>query len=245
MRLPDSINEIKGRVVVLHSGQPDPNGGLVELQMILSVLIKTKAKIEVFFSYFPYGMQDHACHPGETNAAEDLVSKLCGYYKVKKIYTLDAHFFGQPWVKKYPIVNVSANKILQKEALKEYPKAVFMAPDAGSQRRANLKGTKKKRTNSFEVSIESDDSFKSVVNGKIVGAVDDLIETGGTLIKFAEECRANKASDVIALITHGVLVSGIKRINLGYKKVYLSNSIKREDANVDISPLILNTIVKL
>ena len=243
VRLPDSVSNIDGRVVVIHSGQSDPNKGLVELQMILSVLRKTKAQVEVFFTYFPYSMQDHAFNPGETNAAEDLVSKLCDYYKVKRIYTLDAHFFGKGWVEKYPVINISAVELLKKHALKKYPKAIFMAPDAGSKRRANLCGTEKKRKNSFEVNIECDESFKKAVKGKVVGAVDDLVETGGTISKFADLCRLHGAKDVIALITHGVLISGIKRLETAYKSVYITNSIKRDDANVDVSKLILDTIV--
>lgn len=244
VRLPDFISEIEGRVVVIHSGQSDPNKGLVELQMILSVLRKTKARIEVFFSYFPYSMQDHAFNPGETNAAEDLVSKLCDYYKVKKIYTLDAHFFGKGWVSKYPISNVSAVELLKKRALKKYPKAIFMAPDAGSQRRVGLKGAQKKRKNSFEVTLECDEDFKKSVKGKIVGVVDDLVETGGTISKFADLCRTYGAKDVIALVTHGVLISGIKRLETVYKDVYITNSIKREDSNVDVSGIILDAIKK-
>jgi ribose-phosphate pyrophosphokinase len=189
-------------------------------------------------------MQDHACNPGETNAAEDLVSKLINYYKVKQIYVIDAHFFGRDWVNNYPIVKVSAVDLLKKNALEKYPEAVFLAPDVGSQIRTKLTGAKKKRHNSFEVSIECDADFKNVVNGKIVGVVDDIVETGGTVSKFAEECRLNGAKEVIALITHGVLVSGIKRLETAYSAVYLTNSIKREDANVDVSGLILDAIIK-
>ncbi len=244
VRLPDSVKEIDWRVVVVHSGQSGPSKGLVELQMVLSVLARTKATVEVFFSYFPYSMQDHASNPGETNAAEDLVSKLCNYYKVKRIYAIDAHFFGRDWVEKYPITNVSAVEVLKKAAQAKYPDAVFLAPDAGSQRRANLKGTQKKRKNSFDICIECDDDFKNVVKGKVVGVVDDLVETGGTVSKFADECKKFGATDVIALISHGVLVSGIKRLLTVYSSLYLTNSIKREDSNVDVSGLILDAIVK-
>jgi ribose-phosphate pyrophosphokinase len=246
VRLPDEFikrEKSKDRIVVLHSGMPDPNAGLVELQMILNILSKTKARVEVFFAYFPYGMQDHASHIGETNAAEDLISKLCSYYKVKKIYTLDAHFFGHSWVKKYPIKNISPLELLHKEVKKDYPNAVFMAPDAGSKRRTKLKGTEKKRSNSFDVTIHSDDDFKKSVKGKVVCVVDDLVETGGTVAKFADECRACGATDLVALITHGVLVSGIKRLKIAYNELYLTNSIKREDSNVDISGLILDSII--
>jgi len=54
-----NLNELRNkRVTVLHSGAPKPNEGLVELELILQILRYYNLKPEVFFSYFPYGMQD-------------------------------------------------------------------------------------------------------------------------------------------------------------------------------------------
>ncbi len=235
VRLPDEIMDFKGRVVVLHSGMSHPNKGIVELEMVLKILSKTSAKIEVFFAYFPYCMQDNVEFKGDTNAAEDFVVKLTKFYGVKKVYILDAHFFGKEWVKKYPIKTIPIDDTLKKIAIAKYgKKIIFMGPDAGSQMRANVSGTTKKRKNSFEVDISHDDDFKICVK--------DKVETGGTLSKFADICRLCGAKDVVALITHGVLVSGIKRVKSAYSDLYLSNSIDREDANVDISPIIIKEL---
>jgi len=241
VKLPKTgLNE---RIVILHAGAPDPNAGIVELEMLLCMLAELGHKnIEIFFSYFPYGMQDNPKHTGETNAAENLIKKLVNYYHVKLIYTLDAHFFGQSWFGKYPIKNISASPILKEEALKNYPSAVFLAPDQGSQRRMMLQGVTKKRINSFEIDIVHDENFISVVKDQVVGVIDDLVETGGTAVKFAELCKKVGAKDVIALITHGLLESGVQRLKKSYSKVYITNSIKCDGANIDVSSLILNEI---
>ena len=107
------------RVIVLHSGAPKPNEGLIELELILQILRDNNIKPEVFFSYFPYGMQDKVFEGGETNVAENLVEKLVNYYKVKKIYIVDPHFGGRKWVKKYPIVSISAVPLLIKRGTAE------------------------------------------------------------------------------------------------------------------------------
>ena len=83
------------RVIVLHSGAPKPNEGLIELELILQILRDNKLKPEIFFTYFPYGMQDKVFEKGETNVAENLIKKLINYYKVKKIYLIDPHFGGR------------------------------------------------------------------------------------------------------------------------------------------------------
>src|SRR3989338_1456405 len=93
----------EGKAVVLHSGQPDPNAGLQELELILGILREQEREGEVFFTYFPYGMQDKIHAPGELNAAENLIKKLVEFYQVKKIHIIDAHFFGPQWTAKYPL----------------------------------------------------------------------------------------------------------------------------------------------
>ncbi len=243
VRLPE-IN-VEERIVVLHTGAPDPNGGIIELEMVLSALIDLKCpNIEVFFTYFPYGMQDNPKHFGETNAAENLIRKLVNYYGVKRIYVLDGHFWGQAWLSKYPVENISALPLLKEAALKDYSSAIFLAPDEGSQRRMMLHGTKKNRKNSFEIEIVHDDNFISIIKDQIVGVADDLVETGGTSAKFAELCLKNGANDVIALITHGLLEKGVSRLKEAYSKVYFTNSIEDRDANIDVSDLIFQKIKK-
>ena len=141
-----SAGFLKGKsVIVLHSGSPEPNHGLVELELILQILKDSKAKTSVFFAYFPYSMQDKVFEPGETNVAENLIEKLVNYYRVEQIYAIDPHFGGRKWVKKYPIKTISAIDILVEKAKNDFGKdIVFLAPDKGGTRRSGLKGARKK-----------------------------------------------------------------------------------------------------
>ena len=230
------------RVIVLHSGAPKPNEGLMELELILQILRDNKIEPEVFFAYFPYGMQDKVFEKGETNVAENLIEKLINYYQVKKIYIIDPHFGGRKWVKKYPIISISAVPILIEKVQKEFDRNIlFLSPDIGGKRRTKIPGFKKKRLNSFDVKIFSPSSN---LKGKIVGVVDDMIKTGGTLLKFYKIAKKAGAKKIIALITHGVMPDGISKIKRRYLKLYLTNTIKRKDSNVDITDLISKNILK-
>jgi ribose-phosphate pyrophosphokinase len=229
-----------GRVVVLHSGSPEPNDGLAELELILQILRDNKVKPEIFFSYFPYGMQDKVFDKGETNVAENLIEKLINYYKVRKIYTIDAHFWGRKWAKKYPISNISAVPILIERAKKDFGKNIlFLSPDKGGKRRTKISGFKKKRLNSFTVKI-----FSSKVNlkNRIVGVVDDVIKTGGTLLEFYEFAKKSGAKKVMALTAHGVLDSGIQKTKNKFQKLYLTNTVNKKESNVDIADLIVGIL---
>ena len=230
------------RVIVLHSGAPKPNEGLMELELILQILRDNKIEPEVFFAYFPYGMQDKVFEKGETNVAENLIEKLINYYQVKKIYIIDPHFGGRKWVKKYPIISISAVPILIEKAKEDFGKNIlFLSPDIGGKRRTKIPGFKKKRLNSFDVKIFSPSSN---LKGKIVGVVDDMIKTGGTLLKFYKIAKKAGAKKIIALITHGVMPDGISKIKRRYLKLYLTNTIKRKDSNIDITDLISKNILK-
>jgi len=229
------------RVIVLYSGAPKPNEGLTELELILQILRDNNIKPEIFFTYFPYGMQDKVFKKGETNVAENLIEKLINYYKVKKIYIIDPHFDGRKWVKKYPIISISAIPSLIKKAKEDFSAGniLFLSPDKGGQRRTKISGFRKKRYDSFSVKILSP---KINLKGKIVAVTDDMIKTGGTLLKFAEFAKQSGAKKILALITHGVIPDGISKIKKKYSKLYLTNTIEQKEANVDITDLILKTL---
>ncbi|PIP24350.1 MAG: hypothetical protein COX35_01215 [Candidatus Nealsonbacteria bacterium CG23_combo_of_CG06-09_8_20_14_all_37_18] len=228
------------RVIVLYSGAPKPNEGLTELELILQILRDNNIKPEVFFTYFPYGMQDKVFKKGEANVAENLVEKLINYYKVKKIYIIDPHFGGRKWMKKYPIISISAIPSLIKKAKEDFGENIlFLSPDKGGQRRTKISGFRKKRYDSFSVKILSP---KINLNGEIVAVTDDMIKTGGTLLKFAEFAEQSGAKKILALITHGVIPAGISKIKKKYSKLYLTNTIEQKEANVDITDLILKTL---
>lgn len=240
------VKNLKGkRVIVLHSGAPNPNDGLMELKLLLHILRDHTIKPELFFTYFPYGQQDHVFQHGEGNVAESLIKKFLHYYEVQKIYAIDPHFGKMAWVKNYPIISLSSIPILLAKAKEDFgdpakrgEDILFLSPDKGGKRRTGIKGLKKKRLDSFRVESYSP---QIPIEGKIIGVIDDLLETGGTLYKFHETVIKSGAKEAIALITHGVLNSGIKRVKEKFSKLYLTNTINRKGANVDITDLIIKT----
>lgn len=229
------------KVVILHSGSSRPNQGLIELELILQILNENKIKPIIFFTYFPYSRQDKIFEKGETNAAESLIRKLIKYYKVKKIYIIDPHFEGRNWVKKYPIVSVSAVPLLMKKSEQDFGKNIlFLSPDKGGERRTGITGVRKKRKNSSKIEICS---FSKNLKGKIIGVVDDIIGGGGTLLQLYKIVKKSKPKKIIALITHGVLKKGVKKIKKKFLKLYLTNAIAQKETNVDISDLIINSLI--
>lgn len=239
------IKEIKNnRVVVLHAGAPEPNCGLVELELILQILKDNDIKPEIFFSYFPYSRQDMIFEEGETNAAEDLIRKFIGYYGVKNIYAIEPHFAEREWVKKYPLSCVSAAPFLMDKVKKDFGKGVFfLATDKGGQRRLGIAGFDKVRENSYQVKLKLRENLISSIKGKVVCLVDDLVETGGTLLNACDLSKKYGAKKVACIITHGLLKEGLEKIEKKFARAYLTNTINRPKVpQADITQLILKTI---
>ncbi len=247
VKLPEA-KKMKGkRVIVVHSGLPRPNDGLIELELILEILKEHKIKPEVFFTYFPYGRQDEVFEEGETNAAKAIVQKLTDYYRVKKIYAIDCHFGKKNWVKKIPIFeNVSAVPFLMKRARRDWGEDIlFLATDQGGQRRFNLPGFEKKRKNSFQVEVFLPEPLAEKIKGKSVCLVDDLIGTGTTLLKIGQLVKKYGAKKLLCLAVHNTLAKGAKKIKKKFDKIYLTNTINNPGiSQIDITPLILKAIRK-
>jgi ribose-phosphate pyrophosphokinase len=238
-----NLNKIQGRTIIIHSGAPNSSKGLVELEMLLSILKTKKIKpLEIFFTYFPYGQQDKIFLPGELNMAKDILDKLVNCYKVSKIYLIDPHFSYREWLKKYPIKIISAFKLFRDIILKQYPDIFFISADYGQSKRSGITGAKKKRLDSFRVKFILSNKLKKKIKGHDVCIIDDLVETGGTLSKLALECHKVGAKKIIIFVSHSVLTRGVKKAKEASNKFYTTNSIKRRKFLININDLIIKNI---
>ena len=98
-------------------------------------------------------------------------------------------------------------------------KLSVISPDAGGMKRAELlrealeaaldrpvgKGLAEKHRSA---GVVSGDLFAGDVAGTTALIIDDLISTGGTLLRTARSARAAGAKRVIALVTHGLFLPG-------------------------------------
>src|SRR6185312_671478 len=98
-----------------------------------------------------------------------------------------------------------------------------VSPDAGGMKRAELlrevlepalgqpvgKGLAEKHRSS---GIVSGDLFVGDVASRTALIVDDLVSTGGTLLRAAKSARAAGAKRVLALITHGLFMPGAEAV---------------------------------
>lgn len=239
-RIPLDRIGLKDEVVLLYSGQPEPDKNWRELFAITYALEDDGITPNIVCSYLDCGRQDKNFERGEPNMAKHMIEDLSSHFK--SISVVDYHPSGK-WVEDYGVGRLSMVSLLKDSAEKKYRIERYVSPDKGGEKRTGIKGANKERLNSKKVVMDISPEMLREVKGENVGVVDDIISGGGTMCSAYEKLKSAGADKVIALATHGVMESGVKRVKDTFDDLFLSNTIKTKYSNVDVTELIVKNIV--
>ena len=238
-------------VLVVQSTYPPVDTNLLQALSIISQVRKVSSKIYAIIPYMGYARQDRQFLSGEV-VTMSIVARMLKSAGAKKIVVVDIHSKIALNHFKIPKENVSAipelAKYFKRMKLKD---ALVVSPDMGGALRAkkfasllqtNFIALKKSRNrNTGKVVIQSS---KVDVRGKDLILVDDIISTGGSIVKAAQFLKKQKCKRVFVACTHGLFVEGAeKKIkNAGVSRIISTNTIPRSTSKVDISGVIANSI---
>jgi len=238
-------------VLVVQSTYPPVDTNLLQALSIISQVRKTASKIYAIIPYMGYARQDKQFLSGEI-VTMSIVAKKLEAAGAKKIVVVDIHSKTALNHFKIPKENVSAvpelTKYFKKMKLKN---ALVVSPDMGGASRAKkfaallntdfiaLKKSRNRKTG--KVLIQSS---KVDVRGKDLILVDDIISTGGSIIKAAQFLKRQKCKRVFVACTHGLFVEGAeKKIKkAGVSRIISTNTIPRNTSKVDVSGVIVESI---
>ena len=192
--------------------------------------------------YYGYSRQDKKFNPGESISARALAKhiELC----TDELVFADLHARSiLDWFTK-PVHEVSGMTQIG-EFLKQFSPEIIMAPDKGAIDRASMVAKvlnsdfdylEKTRIDGHTVTMKA----KSLdVNGRSVAIVDDIIATGGTIIKATDELKRQGALKVFAACTHGLYTSGaLEKLTSHCDKVISTDTLDTETSLVTIAPAI-------
>lgn len=216
--------------LIVHSGAPDPNDGMMYLYGLLDLLAEHDVRTEVCLTYAPYSRQDASFFPGTLNYAESILHLLAT--AADHVHTIDAHFAPHDWTGQYPYTDHRALPHIQEQvAMDDY---VTIGPDTGAQERFDLAGYDKERKSAYDVELTG----AVDVDGRNVLVFDDLIATGSTMIEAHQRLKEQGAARIEAAAVHGILQRGIDRVTDAYDALHLTNAINRAEANVPIEPIV-------
>jgi ribose-phosphate pyrophosphokinase len=189
------------------------NDNIMELLIIMDACRRASAQnVTAVVPYFAYARSDKKDQPRVPITAK-LVADLIETAGADRILTMDLHseqiqgFFSIPVDHLYaaPVII----EYLRSLDLDEY---VVVAPDVGSAKRA--RGTAKRIGADLAIvdkrrvgNVDTTEVLTVIgeVSGKNCIILDDLIDTGGTLVKAAEMLVEQGARDIYAVATHPVL----------------------------------------
>ena len=248
-----TINQIpkKSIVVVVQSTYPPVDSNLLELLSIVSKVQKFSSKVYAVIPYMGYARQDREFLGGEI-VTIGVVGKLLKAAGVKKVLTVDIHSKIALKELKISSENVSAMDVLVKHFKKlKMKEPLVVSPDMGGQERAKkfadllktdfiaLKKHRDRKTG--KVNILSD---KVDVKNRDLILVDDMISTGGSIVKATQFLKKQKCKRVFVACTHALLVNdAAKKIKrAGVSQIVSTNTIPGESAKVDVSRVIADAL---
>jgi len=239
-------------VFIVQSTSYPANDHLMELLIIIDALRRSSARrITAVLPYFGYARQDRKPGP-RTPISAKLVANLITRAGADRVLTLDLHAGQIQGFFDIPTDNLFASPVMTRDIKERFDlaKLAVVSPDVGGVVRARGLA---KRINAPLAIIDkrrerAGESEVMNVIGEVKGytciLVDDIVDSGGTLVNAADALLKEGATDVYAYITHGVLSGkAVERVNASrLKELVITDSIQPSEAvrsakNIRVLPI--------
>ncbi|OYD26845.1 ribose-phosphate pyrophosphokinase [Mycoplasma testudineum] len=194
------------------------NKRIMELLIFVDSLKRASANsINVIFSYYGYARQDRKAK-GRQPIVAKLVANLLETAGVTKAIVVDLHNPSIQGFFNIPVDDLRGQFVLASELVRRREKFNIVSPDYGGTVRARIlaelisNDIKIAIVDKRRVGVNKTETLGLIgsVSGKNVVLVDDIIDTGGTIIKAAEMVKAKGAKKVIIAATHGIFTRGFE-----------------------------------
>jgi len=223
-------------VFVVQSTSFPANDHLMELLIIIDALRRASARrITAVIPYFGYARQDRKPGPRAPISAK-LVANLITRAGADRVMTLDLHAGQIQGFFDIPTDNLYASPLMVRDIKERFKldNVMVVSPDVGGVARARglakrinaplaIVDKRRERPNESEVM-----NVIGEVEGYTCVLIDDIVDSGGTLVNAADALLKQKAKDVYAYISHGVLSSGaVTRVSKSkLKELVITDSIQ-------------------
>src|SRR5256884_3030751 len=203
-------------VFVIQPTSYPANDNLMELLVALDALKRGSARrVTAVVPYYGYARQDRKSG-SRTPISAKLVANLITRAGVDRVMTLDLHAGQIQGFFDIPTDNLFASPVMVRDIKERFDlsNVMVVSPDVGGVVRA--RGLAKRINTPLSIIDKrrerAGESEVMNVIGDVAGytciLVDDIVDSGGTLVNAADALLANGATDVYAYITHGVLSGG-------------------------------------
>lgn len=242
-------------VYVIQSLFPNSNDSIMELLLILDAIKRASAnRITAIIPYFAYARQDRKDKPRVPISAR-LLADMITIAGAHRVVVVDLHAPQIQGFFNIPVDNLLALPVLYnyiKDKVEDPQNIVVVSPDAGGAERArklanrlgcNIAIIYKRRPEPNKAEVF--DVIGNVENKEAI-IIDDIIDTGGTLVAASNMLLSKGSLSVKALSTHG-LFSGPAKTRLAsstISEIIVTNTICQEN-NLSLEKLKVVSIASL
>jgi ribose-phosphate pyrophosphokinase len=231
------LENVRGSdVFVIQSTSYPANDHLMELLIIIDALRRASARrITAVVPYFGYARQDRKTG-SRTPISAKLVANMITHAGADRVLTLDLHAGQIQGFFDIPTDNLYAAPVMVRDIKERFDlaKVMVVSPDVGGVVRA--RGLAKRIDAPLAIIDKrrerAGDSEVMNVIGEVAGRtcilVDDIVDSGGTILNAADALIEQGAAEVYAYITPGVLSGGaVARTNSSkLKELVITDSIQ-------------------
>ena len=248
--------DIKGKdCIVIHSTCQPVNDKLIELLIFIDSLKRAEARsITAVIPYFGYVRQDRTIDFGDPISAK-LVANCLRAAGCNRVISVDYHSGSmEPYFEGMECKELYSSSVFAKyyrERLKKFrislEDIVIVSPDKGGLERAKHLS---KALGDIPIAVLNKyrpEPNKAVITnikgepvaGKYCLMIDDIIDTGGTIIAASKELLKNDAKGILICACHGIFSKNAlaKLYRCGILDIAISDSIPQEEDVVSIVSL--------
>ena len=243
----------KKKSIVLQSIYPPVDTNLVQVLSLITKAKENSSEVIAVIPYMGYARQDREFLPGEIVTMK-VLGKLFKSAGASKIIVVDIH--SSIGLKHFSIKTKNVTAIpdlvgfFKKLSLKN---PLVVSPDQGGKERAKkfakefnsdyiaLEKTRDKKTGKVKIKTKN---LEEVENRDLI-LVDDIISTGGSIIKATQFLKKQKCKKIYVACTHALLMNNAeKKIKkAGVTSIISTNTIPGKTSKVDISKTIAKAIM--
>jgi ribose-phosphate pyrophosphokinase len=234
---PKIKNNIRKRnCYFIHDTALTPAEWFTEMCLINGTLKKSAAQeIVNVHPYLKYARQDRKDESRVPISAK-VVADVIQLY-AHRLMTLDVHNQSIDGFYNIPVDNLSSYPVVIKHLKDKHPELlenlVIMSTDAGGAPRAK-DFAKKLGISDIAVGYKTREKSGEVESLKILGniedknvlIIDDIVDSGGTLIKAYESARKNRAKKISCYCTHGLFTNGVRKITDCFDYFFIGDTLK-------------------
>ena len=242
----------KKKSIVLQSIYPPVDTNLVQVLSLITKAKENSSEVIAVIPYMGYARQDREFLPGEIVTMK-VLGKLFKSAGASKIIVVDIH--SSIGLKHFSIKTKNVTAIpdlvgfFKKLSLKN---PLVVSPDQGGKERAKefakefnsdyiaLEKTRDRKTGKVKIKTKN----LEVENRDLI-LVDDIISTGGSIIKATQFLKKQKCKRIYVACTHALLMNDAeKKIKkAGVTSIISTNTIPGKTSKVDISKTIAKAIM--